>query len=340
MPIIRSPRPERDFSIVRNSIINDDRLSLEARFILLYLLSKPDTWNVNVPDLVNLSKSAPRKAGKAVVYAVLKELANTGFLTSKRLSTGGVQYTVYDVPQSPETITSHALSETEEVASKPLSENQKVQAGNALSEKPLVEKPLVENRDVLVKTDKAVKTEKAVKTKSLVSTDDRFRIFYDAYPRKRKPADARKAFKSLNPDDALLQTILAAIEVAKGSHEWRKDGGQFIPYPASWLRAEQWEDEPEQTAYFEAELSVLRAYNATMPNTWPRAVEAPFAASRAAAIREFLCIAPTKPEMPKNYFAHCAANLAAEERCGFDWLIRKETYLRVREGAVKHLETA
>ncbi|HBR31932.1 MAG TPA: hypothetical protein DD733_07600 [Clostridiales bacterium] len=37
--------------------------------------------------------------------------------------------------------------------------------------------------------------------------------------------------------------MLNAIEAAKKSEQWQKDGGQFIPYPGSWLRDKGWEDE-------------------------------------------------------------------------------------------------
>lgn len=36
---------------------------------------------------------------------------------------------------------------------------------------------------------------------------------------------------------------MAALEAAKKCDQWRKDNGQFIPYPATWLNQERWEDE-------------------------------------------------------------------------------------------------
>lgn len=39
--------------------------------------------------------------------------------------------------------------------------------------------------------------------------------------------------------------MLAKVELLKKSSGWKKDGGQFIPYPASWVNAEGWEDEPD-----------------------------------------------------------------------------------------------
>lgn len=73
-----------------------------------------------------------------------------------------------------------------------------------------------------------------------------FDQFWQAYPKKKAKADAEKAWKSVKPDQALVATILAAIDVQTRSLEWTKDAGQFIPYPASWLRAKRWQDGAEQ----------------------------------------------------------------------------------------------
>ena len=72
-----------------------------------------------------------------------------------------------------------------------------------------------------------------------------FDRFWGAYPRKVSKADARKAFAKLNPDAALVEDMLRALDWQKRLPEWTKDGGQFIPYPATWLNARRWEDEPE-----------------------------------------------------------------------------------------------
>jgi hypothetical protein len=57
---------------------------------------------------------------------------------------------------------------------------------------------------------------------------------------------ARKAFEKLNPDEALLQTMLDAIERFKRTAQWQEDGGRYIPHPATWLNQRRWEDEPQQ----------------------------------------------------------------------------------------------
>lgn len=67
-----------------------------------------------------------------------------------------------------------------------------------------------------------------------------FEEFYLAYPKKRHRNDARRAWDKLKPP---LSECLRAIAEQKKSEEWKKEGGQFIPYPASWLNSGGWQDE-------------------------------------------------------------------------------------------------
>ena len=76
-----------------------------------------------------------------------------------------------------------------------------------------------------------------------------FAEFWSAYPKKKNKGDAEKAWKGAKPNADLLAKILKAVEVAKAGNDWRKDNGQYIPFPATWLRAKGWEDgETEQAA--------------------------------------------------------------------------------------------
>ena len=70
-----------------------------------------------------------------------------------------------------------------------------------------------------------------------------FEEFWCIYPRKKSKGQAEKAWKHLSPDGALRGSILDALERAKTSSDWRREGGKFIPYPATWLNARGWEDE-------------------------------------------------------------------------------------------------
>jgi len=73
--------------------------------------------------------------------------------------------------------------------------------------------------------------------------DELFARFWAAYPKKRSKGQAEKAWAKLQPDEQLIETMLAAIERAKKSEEWRKENGRYIPYPATWLNGKRWEDD-------------------------------------------------------------------------------------------------
>lgn len=69
--------------------------------------------------------------------------------------------------------------------------------------------------------------------------DEGFEAFYAAYPRRMKPRDAKKAWQQTFNDRPSLDKI---IEAVNRQRPFWKDS-QFIPYPATWLRAHSWDDE-------------------------------------------------------------------------------------------------
>lgn len=71
----------------------------------------------------------------------------------------------------------------------------------------------------------------------------RFDQFWSAYPKRVSKAQALKAWMTLSPDEALVGVMVAAIAAQRMSPGWLKEGGKFIPYPATWLNGRRWEDE-------------------------------------------------------------------------------------------------
>jgi hypothetical protein len=67
-----------------------------------------------------------------------------------------------------------------------------------------------------------------------------FDNFWTAYPRKIAKADAERAWAKIKPD---LQAVLTALEWQCKSEDWTRDGGKYIPYPASYLNSKRYEDE-------------------------------------------------------------------------------------------------
>jgi hypothetical protein len=80
------------------------------------------------------------------------------------------------------------------------------------------------------------------RVKETVYPDD-FIVFWDSYPRK---AGKQEAFKSWikSGNKPAIADILQAIESQKKSDQWRKDNGQFIPHPATWINQGRWDDKP------------------------------------------------------------------------------------------------
>ncbi len=72
------------------------------------------------------------------------------------------------------------------------------------------------------------------------TAEDDFSRFWKAYPRKVGKGAAQKAW---NKAKVTFADVEGAIEAQRKSEQWQKDGGQYIPHPATWLNQQRWEDE-------------------------------------------------------------------------------------------------
>ena len=92
--IIRSQKPEHSFTIISNEVIEDTNLDWKDLGLLVYLLSKPDNWEIS---LAHLAKQ--KRTGQDGVATAIKNLKQAGYIRMKRHSTGHVDWYVYDRPQ-------------------------------------------------------------------------------------------------------------------------------------------------------------------------------------------------------------------------------------------------
>ncbi|WP_347220315.1 hypothetical protein [Chryseobacterium sp.] len=72
---------------------------------------------------------------------------------------------------------------------------------------------------------------------------EHFKTFWSAYPKKAGKDAAKKAFAKRKFDEQAFEKVMAALNEQKASEQWQKDGGQFIPHPATWLNQGRFEDE-------------------------------------------------------------------------------------------------
>ena len=73
-----------------------------------------------------------------------------------------------------------------------------------------------------------------------------FDLFWEAYPKKTGKKAALKAWVNAK-DKPAIKEILSAIDLQRGSSQWIKDGGQYIPNPATWINQGRWMDKPTNT---------------------------------------------------------------------------------------------
>lgn len=74
--------------------------------------------------------------------------------------------------------------------------------------------------------------------------DPEFEKFWAHYPKRVAKIDAMRAWVQIQPSRQVVMQMIQALEWQSQQPAWLKDGGQFVPYPASWLRAGRWLDEP------------------------------------------------------------------------------------------------
>jgi hypothetical protein len=83
-----------------------------------------------------------------------------------------------------------------------------------------------------------------------------FDAFYAAYWRKRSPDFAWKTFKKIVTSDEIRAKVMAKVDEQRAFY-MRKDPNDR-PYPATWLNAGGWKDEPDEPAIVDAAVSVRR----------------------------------------------------------------------------------
>lgn len=96
--IVRAANKNK-YTTIHNDVLGDERLSFKARGLLVYILSKPDHWQVRESQLANASDVD----GVTAVRSGLNELKECGYIVNERKHDEDGQFywesTVYDYPQ-------------------------------------------------------------------------------------------------------------------------------------------------------------------------------------------------------------------------------------------------
>lgn len=161
--------------------------------------------------------------------------------------------------------------------------------------------------------------------------DEMFAEFYAAYPRKAKPDTARRAFAKRKVSRELLDDMLAAIDRAKGSNDWTKEGGKYIPMPASWLNAGGWKDEGVtiEEKFTDRQQAFIDAFNDNIGDlcipveSWsPKRAELADSAMRGAWDLEKWGV----------FWKRVASRCSFKGAVSFEALMNRDFFARVRDG--------
>lgn len=71
-----------------------------------------------------------------------------------------------------------------------------------------------------------------------------FQAFWDLYPKKVAKPQAAKAFDRVTKNNT-VESVIAGVKSHIGCDSWKKDGGQYIPHPATFLNQERFNDRPQ-----------------------------------------------------------------------------------------------
>lgn len=233
---VRRKKPA--YTNVQNKLIWDENLRPQTKWVLIAMLSLPDDWDYSIRGL-----SAKTGLAKETISKMLGELESAGYLKRKPQSHGeggrfaGTEYILTDVawdfsdapcPSLPCTVEPCTVNSPQQNKDKQTKEQI-----NPYS-------PLEGDGEVGKKPQEETEVSQAK------WHPEWFEIFYKLYPVRKGRAQAIKAWDKLKPSLELCKVMEAAIRSALNSPEWKKDGGAYIPHPASWLNGKRWED--EQTA--------------------------------------------------------------------------------------------
>ena len=197
-----------NFTIVPNEIVSDNRLTMKAKAIFLYLLSKPDDWDFYIQHIADSCTD-----GKNAIQTGLKELEEHGYLMRKKKVNEINRFDGWEYIMK---LPDNTISRQRDF-------------------------PIVENYDSR-NTTSYNKTD-STKT-NLTKTDSdiyihHFDEFWDLYDKKVERKKCERKWKKLSKDD--IESILQFVPIYKESVSSK----QYQKNPFTFLNSRIWEDDWE-----------------------------------------------------------------------------------------------
>ncbi len=220
MSIIRGPRPQVNFTVFANELLNDESLSADALGVLVHLLSKPESWKVNVSYLKNRFG-----CGKDKIYRILNDLQESGYASIVREHDGDGKflqngYVIHEKGSSPH-------PENPEVASLPL------------PVQPLPDNPPLQKKESTKDGSKKRPARQDVNARIEYSEEFETKV-WQLWP--RREGSKKKAYDYWNMlNDENRAKVIAAIPLFAARMKREGRPNDKIPHLTSWFNGREYE---------------------------------------------------------------------------------------------------
>ena len=224
------------YTLVFNSIIQDERLRLPVRAVLILMLSVPPGWDYSIRGMARIAG-----VNKDTMAKMVRELEEAGYVRRKerpREDDGrylrGSSFEVLlpgirllpDAPSPCPKISDMVRSPCPNFSD---------------PEKP----DEINKQEINTIPPKAPQRGRRRQNKTQPDwMPERFLKLWDYYPRHEKKQAAIRAWDMLRPGNELVDTMARALVQQMRSQAWQEGIG--IPYLSTWLDGARWEDVPYQ----------------------------------------------------------------------------------------------
>ncbi len=225
------------YAAIPNHVFEDSRLSMEARWLLSYLLSKPDNWTVVIGDICKRGGCGRDKA-----RGMVAELVKFGYAEREQQRAegkfGASVLVIFDEPRDAES--SGDISESESVAFLPQTDLPATAMPSPVPPSPV--NPTLVNTDSLKNTDShqagAGAEEGGLKRSDRKKIERDFTLWYATW--KKGDVDfARNSWFALSPEERA-----ECVERTPAYLRWAKP--EDIMAAAVFLKNRHWRDVPEE----------------------------------------------------------------------------------------------
>ena len=105
----------KDYTVIPNYILKEEKLSMQSKFLLIYVMSLPSDFEVSLSGLSRALSNEASRVTEAAIRKCLKELKEVGYVVrvfdkDENGRMVGSHYNFYDTPQ----ITTETVVETVE----------------------------------------------------------------------------------------------------------------------------------------------------------------------------------------------------------------------------------